>query len=210
MKPSLHHMIQSQCVHRGIQSKRVLNALKQVDRVHFVAGDDRAYAYGDYPLCIGEKQTISQPYMVALMSESLDINPDDYVLEIGTGSGYQTAILAMLSDHVYTIERHASLSIKAKKTLESLNIHHVFYHIGDGALGWPEVIKFDKIMVTAAAQNIPKELIKQLKTHGKMIIPVGHQLYQDLLLITKKNNHIDQKVITQCRFVPLISKDASD
>lgn len=210
MKSPLQRMIESQCVQRGIKSKRVLNALRQVDRIHFVEDHDRTYAYGDYPLGIGEEQTISQPYMVALMSEALDINPDDYVLEIGTGSGYQTAILSMLSDHIYTIERHESLSKNAKETLESLNIHHVHYHVGDGALGWPEAIKFDKIMVTAAAQKIPKHLLNQLKPEGKMIIPVGHPLFQDLLLVTKKDNHIVQKVITQCRFVPLISKDASD
>ena len=210
MKSSLNQMIDAQCVRRGIKNKAVINALKSVDRIHFVEAKDAAYAYGDHPLGIGENQTISQPYMVALMSELLDIEPTDTVLEIGTGSGYQTAILAMLSENVYTIERHPSLSLKAQKTLKSLAIHNVHYHIGDGAMGWPSDISFDKIMVTAASKNIPQALLNQLTMKGKMVIPVGHQLFQDLIRITKHDTHIKKEVITQCRFVPLISKNASD
>src|SRR5512136_2945013 len=155
-----------------IHDTRVLEAMKQIPRELFVPSDTRAYAYDDRPLPIGRHQTISQPYIVALMTEALELTGSEKVLEIGTGSGYQAAILAELADHVFSIDRVASLAGEARRLLESLNYYNVAIRVGDGTLGWKDEAPFDAIMVTAGAPNIPKTLVEQIAVGGRLVIPV--------------------------------------
>lgn len=201
-------MVITQIKRRGIKNQRVLSAMLKIPRHVFVPENFRKLAYTDQPLPIGDGQTISQPYMVALMTEALDPQAQDKVLEIGTGSGYQTAILAELCNEVYTIERIPNLAIRSQNIIRELGYQNVFFKIGDGSQGWPEFAPYDKIIVTAGAPDIPEPLIQQLKEGGKMVIPVGGRWTQELKLVTKKNGDIQVENICGCVFVPLLGRYA--
>jgi len=193
-------------------SARVMRAIREVDRKQFVPELYELQAYDNGPLPIGQGQTISQPYIVALMSDLLELNPQDRVLEIGTGSGYQAAILSRLAKQVYSIERIASLAESAQQRLQNLGYRNVEVQCRDGYLGWEEQAPFDAVIVTAAAPHIPQNLVAQLKSGGHMVIPVGQQfLPQQLLLLVKDNEgEIHSKVILDVAFVPLVSEQARD
>jgi protein-L-isoaspartate(D-aspartate) O-methyltransferase len=199
-------MVEQQIVARGIKSKRVLDAMNSVPRHMFVPVGYRRGSYFDQPLPIGSEQTISQPYIVALMTEMLDVNSDDVVLEIGTGSGYQAAVLSTIVKKLYTIEIIEELGMQAAELLKSLEYDNVEVKISDGGLGLPEKAPFDAIIVTAAAAEIPDPLIKQLKPGGRMVIPVDNNSFsQDLLIVEKdKNGNIETKSTIPVRFVPLV------
>ena len=197
-------MVKDQLIRRGINDKRVLEAMRKVPRHLFVPQDVINEAYNDYPLPIGHGQTISQPYMVALMTEALELKGDEKTLEIGTGSGYQTAILAELCKEVYTIERIISLLDKAKKVLKKLGYKNIFFKAGDGTLGWPENRPYDAIIVTAGAPKIPQPLLDQLADKGRLVIPVGDRFSQELVKITKIKDDIIRENLGGCRFVDLI------
>ncbi len=199
-------MVKEQLIPRGIKDPRVLEAMRKVPRHLFVDEALQDQAYSDRPLLIGEKQTISQPYMVALMTEALELKGDEKVLEIGTGSGYQTAILAELAEKVYSIERLRSLSQKARKILDKLYYFNVVLKVGDGTLGWPEYAPFDAIIVTAGSPKIPEPLIEQLAEGGRLVIPVGDPYTQELVKLVKTPEGIEKKNLTICRFVNLIGK----
>ena len=202
-----HQMVDEQIARRGVKDPRVLAALKKVERHLFVPAHLRPQAYEDYPLPIGHGQTISQPYIVAAMTEELNLKRDSTVLEVGTGSGYQTAILAELCREVYTIEAVPELAESARKILEELGYTNIHYHIGDGSIGWPEDIQFDAIMVTAAAPSIPGPLKNQLKVGGVIVIPIGDRMYQELVRsvrVTEKK--WKTKNLFPCAFVPLLGK----
>ncbi len=204
---SRKRMVESQIIARGIKDRRLIEAMLKVPRHIFVEEAMATQAYNDNPLPIGEKQTISQPYMVALMTELLELKGTEKVLEIGTGSGYQAAILASLADRVYTIERIRSLVLRARKALDILGLFNVNIKIADGTVGWKEDAPFDAIIVTAGSPDIPLELIDQLAVGGRMVIPVGGQIEQTLLRITKeKDGAIVREELTGCRFVKLIGK----
>jgi len=198
------HMVHYQLKNRGIRDKRVLAAFARVPRHAFVDKDQRHFAYNDHPLGIGAGQTISQPYIVALMTEALQLEPSDRILEVGTGSGYQTAILAEIVDEVHTIERIRSLQEGAKEALQSQGYENIRYVVGDGTDGHPEKAPYDAILVTAAAREVPKSLLDQLDEGGRMVIPVGGHFFQDLLLITKKGSEYVKKNLGPVRFVPLV------
>lgn len=195
-------MVETQIISRGIRDSRLIRAMLKIPRHKFVPENLRDIAYGDNPLPIGIEQTISQPYIVALMTELLRLNSGEKVLEVGTGSGYQTAILAEMGCEVYTIEILEPLSEKAQQVLKSLGYEDIHYKIGDGYRGWTQFAPFDAIIVTAAPDHMPQPLIEQLKTNGRMIIPVGVQ-YQELLLIKKTDKGTDMKTVTPVRFVPM-------
>jgi protein-L-isoaspartate(D-aspartate) O-methyltransferase len=200
-------MVAHQIVARGIRSQRVIEAIRTIPRHLFVETTLQPEAYNDCPLPIGEGQTISQPYMVALMTELLKVDADDTVLEIGTGSGYQTAILATLARQVYTVERFEPLSQKARAALQELTLHNVVYCTGDGTLGWPEHAPYDRIIVTAGAPAIPAALTEQLREDGKLVIPVGDRFSQVLQILHKQYNRLDTTTSCRCVFVKLIGKD---
>ncbi len=200
-------MVRDQIEWRGVDNKNVLNAMKQVPRHVFVPNPYKPYAYDDTPLPIGEGQTISQPYIVAYMTEILDLKSTDKVLEIGTGSGYQAAVLAEICDSVYTIEIYKSLAERAGKILKKLGYDNVFVKHGDGYKGWPEHAPFDAIIVTCAPRDVPEELEEQLKENGRMIIPVGKKYTQQLYLLKKKDGKIREHAVLPVRFVPMIDKD---
>jgi protein-L-isoaspartate(D-aspartate) O-methyltransferase len=198
-------MVEEQLKPRNITSDAVLNAMTNVPRHLFVPKDQRDYAYEDTPLPIGLGQTISQPYIVAFMSEQLEIIPGMRVLEIGTGSGYQAAILACLGCNVYTIELLEELALSAKRTLTALQFDHVRVKLGNGYEGWSEEAPFDAIIVTAAPDSIPEKLVEQLKDGGKMIIPVGEvHATQWLKLVTKTDSGIVMQDMLPVRFVPMV------
>lgn len=198
-------MVRSQIVARGISSSRVIDAMQKVPRHRFVPNDYLLFAYSDQPLPIGEGQTISQPYVVAYMTESLDIQPGDKVLEIGTGSGYQAAVLAEMKTEVYSIELIGSLSENAGKILTELGYPEVHLKTGDGYQGWPEFAPFDAIIVTCSPGKIPAPLQQQLAEGGKMIIPVGElNSIQYLYLLEKVKGKIIQKNVMPVRFVPML------
>jgi protein-L-isoaspartate(D-aspartate) O-methyltransferase len=199
-------MVEQQIVARGVKSKKVLDAMNSVPRHLFVPEGYRRGSYYDQPLLIGLGQTISQPYIVALMTEMLDVDNDDIVLEIGTGSGYQAAVLSTIVKELYTIEIIEELGLQATERLKSLGYDNVKVKISDGRLGWPEKAPFDAIIVTAAAPKIPDPLIKQLKPGGRMVIPVNNSSYsQDLLIVEKDEaGNIDTKKTIPVRFVPLV------
>jgi protein-L-isoaspartate(D-aspartate) O-methyltransferase len=197
-------MIETQLRQRGIRDERVLAAMARVPRHEFVPEPYHFQAYDDNPLPIGEGQTISQPYIVALMLEVLDLSPQQTVLEIGTGSGYQTALLAELSQHVYSIERHASLAHAAQSTLQRLGYTNTTIEIGDGSAGMPAYAPFDRIVVAAAAPELPPALFDQLKEGGRLILPVGPVEEQMLQLVTKIAGRPEIFAQVPCRFVPLI------
>ena len=200
-------MIQEQIVSRGITTPRLLETLLKIPRHLFVQEAMSIQAYSDSSLPIGDKQTISQPYMVALMSDLLELTSNDHVLEIGTGSGYQTAILASLVRRVWTIERIRPLAMQARKVLDSLHLLNINIKVGDGTLGWPEEGPFDAIIVTAGAPAVPETLAAQLAPGGRLVIPVGDESNQTLLLIRKgEDGTLKQEAGVGCRFVPLIGQ----
>ena len=199
-------MVSTQIEARGINDQRVLAAMRKVPRHLFVSEAFQDQAYGDFPLPIGEGQTISQPYIVAEMTQALELTKDDRVLEIGTGCGYQAAILAELAYRVYTIERIRSLFITARKTLDRLHYHNVVAKCSDGTLGWPEESPFDAIIVTAGAPEVPRALVDQLRTGGRLVIPVGGHFSQTLLKIIRQKDGLREINLGGCRFVKLIGK----
>ncbi len=201
-------MVEEQISNRGITNKRILSAFLEVPREEFVPSNMRRYAYKDGPVSIGFGQTISQPYMSALMIECLDPQPTDKILEIGTGLGYQSAVLSRLSRIIYTVERIPELAKQAKVILDKLGYDNVIVKVGDGTLGWSEFAPYDKIIVAAAAPNVPIRLLQQLKEGGRMVIPVGHRYSQILKIISKlSNGEVVEKEETPCIFVPLIGED---
>jgi len=197
-------MVQAQLIPRGISDERVLQAFRRVPRHLFVEPDKAHLAYRDHPLAIGREQTISQPYIVALMTQSLGLKGGEKVLEIGTGSGYQTAILAELAEHVYTVERLASLSTGAQQVLASLQYKNISFKIADGSQGWPEHGPFDAILVAAAAGKLPPALTAQLGRPGRLVIPEGPGWEQDLYLYVNEAGSLHRQTLCGCRFVPLI------
>lgn len=197
-------MVEYQIRRRGISDPRVLQAFLDVPRHRFVPEAYRDASYSDRPLPIGEGQTISQPYMVARMTEALALSGHERVLEVGTGSGYQAAILAKLCRHVYSIERHRVLSKRAAAVLAELGINNVTLIVGDGSRGYPEAAPYDAIIVTAAAQSVPQALKEQLANGGRLVIPVGPPMSQILLLIRKENGNYYEESLEPCVFVPLI------
>jgi len=200
-------MVQEQIVGRGITTPRLLEVFQKVPRHLFVQEAMAVQAYSDGPLPIGEKQTISQPYIVALMTDLLELTGNDHVLEIGTGSGYQTAILASLVRRVWTIERIRPLAMQARKVLDTLHLLNVNIKVGDGTLGWPEEGPFDAILVTAGAPAVPETLAAQLAPGGRLVIPVGDESNQTLLRIRKAaDGTLTQETGIGCRFVPLIGQ----
>jgi protein-L-isoaspartate(D-aspartate) O-methyltransferase len=192
---------------RGISDKRVLNAFLKVERHKFVLPRYIAFAYNDTPLPIEEGQTISQPYIVAFMTEALNLERDDKILEIGTGSGYQAAILAELCDSVFTVEIFETLGTKAEKLFKKLGYDNIHSLIGDGYQGWPEHAPYDAVIVTCAPEKIPGPLQDQLAEGGRMIIPVGKDPVQHLVLLIKKNGKIRERNVLPVRFVPMISHE---
>jgi len=198
-------MVERQIVARGVKDPKVIKAMLKVPRHSFVPKARRATSYGDYPLPIGEGQTISQPYIVAYMTEALDLRPEDKVLEIGTGSGYQAAILAELVKEVYTIEIVVNLGKRARQTLDMLGYKNIHVKIGDGYKGWPEKAPFDAVIVTCAPEKVPRALIEQLKEGGRMIIPVGRAGdVQKLVRVVKKGGHLKTENVMYVRFVPMV------
>ncbi len=199
-------MVDEQLVRRGIQDKRVLTAMGKIPRHRFVDEALAGRAYGDYPLPIGEQQTISQPYMVALMTEALELVGHERVLEVGTGSGYQTAILAELCSKVYSVERIKALADRAIRILDSLGYYNVLVRVGDGSLGWREEAPFDAILVTAAAPAIPEVLIEQLSPKGRLVIPAGNAYGQELRKGVKEEEGMRWSDLGGCVFVKLIGE----
>ena len=199
-------MVASQIRGRGISDAAVLKAMETVPRHRFVPHEVRALAYGDTPLPIGHGQTISQPYMVALMSQLLDVEPGRRVLEIGTGSGYQAAVLADMGVHVFTIEIVPELGHQAINVLDALGFKNIRVKIGDGYKGWPEHAPFDAIIVTCAPTNVPEPLKAQLAEGGRMVIPSGEKYNQQLFLLTKQTGKIKQEKIVDVRFVPMVDE----
>lgn len=197
-------MVRNQLVPRGIEDPRVLEVMGRVHRHAFIEEALIPEAYNDHPLPIGHKQTISQPYIVALMTEALNLTGSERTLEIGTGSGYQTAILAELSQKVYTIERIRSLMEKARRLLAELGYTNILFKAFDGTLGWKEYEPFDAIMVTAGAPDIPDPLLDQLADGGRMVIPVGDKFSQKLIKIVRTGNSFNRSNLGGCRFVDLI------
>ncbi len=195
-------MVESQIETRGIEDERVLAAMREVKRHLFVPEDLRYLAYGDHPLPIGEDQTISQPYIVAVMTQLLHLDGPDKVLEVGTGSGYQAAVLGEIASEVYTIEIVEQLAKRSEKLLQDLGYDNVHVRHGDGFLGWPEEGPFDAIIVTCAPPEIPEPLKEQLADSGRMVIPVGTD-WQELMVLEKHDGKIEQKSVLPVRFVPM-------
>jgi protein-L-isoaspartate(D-aspartate) O-methyltransferase len=204
---SRRRMVAEQLRGKGIRDERVLKTMGEIPRHLFV---DKAFwgkAYGDFPLPVGSGQTISQPYMVAIMTELLKLKGRERVLEIGTGSGYQAAVLAELADQVYTVERMPELARKARSVLDKIGLFNVAIKIADGTLGWKEFQPFDRIIVTAAAPEVPQSLVDQLADGGRMIVPVGSQGSQILTIIDKQEDGTEISHDCACVFVPLIGKE---
>ena len=203
-------MVKTQIEARGITDKKVLDAFIKVERHKFVLPQFIPYAYNDSPLPIDEGQTISQPYIVAFMTDALDLEKEDKVLEIGTGSGYQAAILAEICDTVFTIEIFEKLGKKAGILFSQLGYDNIYCRIGDGYKGWPEKAPFDAIIVTCAPGKIPEPLKQQLAEGGRMIIPVGGDPLQYLVLLKKKNGKIREQRVLPVRFVPMLTPDGKE
>ncbi len=199
-------MVDTQIISRGVRDRRVLDVILKVPRHRFAPDAPASMAYADMALPAAEGQTISQPYMVAVMTELLELGGDEKVLEIGTGSGYQTAVLAGLAARVYTIERLGPLTGAAKKVLDELGYDNISFRVGDGTLGWPEAAPFQAIVVTAAAPEIPKPLVGQLDEGGSIVIPVGSIVSQRLIKGKKQKGALTLEEHTFCAFVPLIGK----
>lgn len=208
-KKQRSRMVETQIKSRGISDSRVLMAMETVPRHLFIDEGLIDQAYNDSPLPIGEKQTISQPYIVALMTQALELNGKERVLEIGTGSGYQTAILASLAERVFSIERIAPLAVKARKILDRLNYYNVALRVGDGSYGWKEEAPFDAIITTAAAPEIPQYLVEQLAVGGRLVVPIGGRDVQTLYKLTRlieNPQEIRKEDLGGCRFVSLIGE----
>jgi protein-L-isoaspartate(D-aspartate) O-methyltransferase len=201
------NMVESQLVRRGILDKRVLTAMGNVPREKFVSKEHEHEAYSDYPLSIGDGQTISQPYMVAIMTECLEIKGTEKLLELGTGSGYQAAILAELAQSVITIERIPALAELARQRLIDLGYKNIQVISSDGTLGYPPEQPYDGIIVTAGAPKIPDTLVNQLKPGGKLVIPVGSKFSQTLTIIEKEEKGYKSRAVLGCVFVPLVGKE---
>ena len=199
-------MVRSQIEARGIRDPRVLSAFRKVPRHLFVSEALSEQAYGDYPLPIGEQQTISQPYIVAEMTQALELGQDDRVLEVGTGSGYQAAILAQIVYRVYTVERRRTLYMQTRNLFDKLNYHNIVTKYADGTKGWQEESPFDAIVVTAGAPEMPEVLINQLAEGGRLVIPVGNQHTQELIKIYRDKGSIQQTNLGGCRFVKLVGE----
>ena len=201
------NMVTEQIAWRGIRSPGVLDAMRTVPRHLFVPADLRAYAYSDGALRIDNGQTISQPYIVALMTDLLELRGDEKVLEVGTGSGYQAAVLSLLAAEVYTIERHAPLAKKAAQVLKELHYDNIHIHTGDGSLGLPEHAPYQAIIVTAAAPKVPQPLLDQLDEGGRLVLPVGSRYSQILECWQRHGNQFKQKTVTAVAFVPLLGEE---
>ncbi len=202
-----HRMVNEQLIPRGITDQKVLEAMITVPRHCFVEEALEQQAYGDFPLPIGEGQTISQPYIVALMTQALELEGGEKVLEIGTGCGYQAAILSFLSEKVFTVERIKSLHKKARKTFDELHYFNIICKLDDGTVGWSQYAPYNAIMVTASGPKIPQPLIDQLTDPGKLIMPVGTDRYsQELVVVHKKKSTISQETIERVRFVDLVGQ----
>jgi protein-L-isoaspartate(D-aspartate) O-methyltransferase len=199
-------MVEAQIRKRGVTSQRVLEAMLSVPRHEFVPAEFRSEAYADKPLPIGEGQTISQPYMVAAMTEALELSGSERVLEIGTGSGYQAAVLSLLAREVISVERQTSLALDAQERLTDLGYANVHVHNGDGSAGFPDAAPYDAILVTAAAPEIPPVLGEQLREGGRLVIPVGSQGSQQLVQARKENGELKSRVLFDCQFVPLLGR----
>jgi len=199
-------MVEEQIRERGVTNPRVLEAMLAVPRHAFVPPECAATAYADQPLPIGEGQTISQPFMVAAMTEALELAGNERVLEVGTGSGYQAAVLGLLARELYTIESHPALGLAAQERLARLGYANVHVHVGDGTLGLPEVAPFDAIIVTAAAPRTPPPLLAQLADGGRLVIPVGESDHQELLQVRKRGSETTSRALHCCRFVPLVGR----
>lgn len=199
-------MISEQLVNRGITCQRVLDAFRRVAREMFVPPHLADRAYEDSALPVECSQTISQPYMVALMTDLLELTPESRVLEVGTGTGYQTAILALLAEQVYTIEWHLKLMTAAAQRLEELGLTNVRFRCGDGSLGWPEEAPFDAIIVTAGAPDVPEPLCRQLVQGGRLVVPIGPTDDQTLVLVKRMGQSFERREIIKCRFVKLLGK----
>ena len=200
-------MVEQQIKARGIVDHRVIDAMLTIPRHLFVEAGLQSHAYGDASLPIGEKQTISQPYMVAAMTAALELQGDERILEIGTGSGYQTAILSKLVKRVYSIERIAVLAGRARKILDQLQLSNINIKIGDGTVGWKDQAPFSGILVAAGSPDVPQKYLDQLDIGGKLVLPVGDKEEQILIRIIRKNeNHFEREQLMGCRFVPLIGE----
>lgn len=199
-------MVEEQLRARGIRDERVLAAMAKVPREEFISSEDAANAYGDFPLPIGAGQTISQPYIVAAMIEALEVQPEDRVLEVGAGTGYQAAILSELAAEVWTIERQAELAGKAREILSKLGYANVQVIHGDGSLGLPEHAPFDRILVAAAAPKIPDALVAQLEDGGRLVVPVGSRAEQQVQVVRKVGGDTVVTARDACRFVPLVGE----
>jgi protein-L-isoaspartate(D-aspartate) O-methyltransferase len=201
-----HDMVEKQIEARGVGDANVLAAMRKVPRHLFVSEALMDQAYNDFPLPIGEQQTISQPFIVAEMTQALQLGADDRVLEIGTGSGYQAAILAQIVFRVYTIERIHSLYVKARKMFDQLGYHNIVTRYSDGTSGWKDESPFDAIIVTAGAPQIPEVLVNQLAVGGRMVIPVGNQYVQELVKLVRDEKGTHQTNLGGCRFVKLVGE----
>lgn len=198
-----HRMVDEQVVAHGIREERVLDVLRKIQRHLFVPEAEVAQAYENHPVGIGEGQTISQPYMVACMTQALTLQGGEKVLEIGSGSGYQTAVLRALGADVYTVERLPDLSSGARRNVERAGYSGVHYRVGDGSRGWPEEAPFDRVIVTAGAPSLPLSLVEQLRDGGSMVIPVGGEEEQELLLVRRGQGRVTREKICACVFVKL-------
>jgi len=201
-------MVERQLIPRGINSPAVLKAMRKIERHKFVPAEYINSAYGDHPLPIGMGQTISQPYIVALMTQALSLTGDESVLEIGTGSGYQTAVLAELAKKVYSVERLPELSERARPVLAEMGYKNIEFRVGDGSSGWSERSPYDSVMITASCPGTPKAALRQLKEGGRLVAPIGAAFGQVLTIFNKENGAVNTREICGCMFVPLVGKDA--
>lgn len=200
-------MVEEQLRARGIRDPHVLRIMAAMPRHRFVDSALQSRAYSDHALPIGQEQTISQPYMVALMTQALALSGDEKVLEIGTGSGYQTAILAELADRVFTVERIPAIGLAARQRLADMGYSNIVYRIGDGSLGWREMAPFDRVLITAGAPRVPAFLMEHLRTGGNALVPVGAGENQSLLRLTRTDAGLRRETLAGCAFVPLIGRE---
>jgi protein-L-isoaspartate(D-aspartate) O-methyltransferase len=205
-KKARERMVETQLAARDIRDPRVLEAMRKVPRHLFVDEALQDQAYNDHPLPISDKQTISQPYVVALMTQSLQLRGHEKVLEIGTGSGYQAAVLAELADRVFSIERHPGLALRANQILQKLLYKNVIIRVGDGSMGWPDDAPFDAVLVTAGTPKVPQPLVDQLSVGGRLVVPVGDRFSQDLILVERRPEGIAKTNMGGVRFVDLVGK----